>query len=90
MRSDSVKCGLKALSLDTKIVLVHDAARPFVDRAMVDRLLVALKKNKAAIVGVPVKFTVKKIERRTLKFKKPWRGIYYGKRKRLRGSIKMF
>jgi len=66
MRSDSVKCGLKALSLDTQIVLVHDAARPFVDRAMVDRLLIALKKNKAAIVGVPVKFTVKKIERRTL------------------------
>ena len=66
MRSDSVKCGLKALSPDTRIVLVHDAARPFIDRAMIDRLLVSLKKNKAAIVGVPVKFTVKKIERKTL------------------------
>ena len=65
-RSDSVKCGLKALSHDTDIVLVHDAARPFIDRAMIDRLLVSLKKNKAAIVGVPVKFTVKKVERKTL------------------------
>ena len=65
-RSDSVKCGLKALSPDTKIVLVHDAARPFVDRMMIDRLLASLKKNKAAIVGVPVKFTVKKINRKTL------------------------
>ena len=65
-RSDSVKCGLQALSPDTGIVLVHDAARPFVDRAMIDRLLATLKKNKAAIVGVPVKFTVKKVNLKTL------------------------
>ena len=65
-RSDSVKCGLKELSPDTDIVLVHDAARPFVEDVMISRLLVALKKNKAAIVGVPLKFTVKKIARKTL------------------------
>ena len=66
MRSDSVKCGLKALSPDTGIVLVHDAARPFVDTAMLDRLMAALKKSKAAIAGVPVKCTVKKVNRKTL------------------------
>lgn len=66
MRSDSVKCGLRALSSDTGIVLVHDAARPFIDRAMIDRLITSLKKSKAAIVGVPVKFTVKKVDRKTL------------------------
>ena len=66
MRSDSVKCGLEALSSDTEIVLVHDAARPLVDRSMVDRLLVSLRKNKSAIAGVPVKFTVKKVNRKTL------------------------
>lgn len=66
LRSDSVKSGLKAISTDTDIVLVHDAARPFVDGAMIDRLLATLKKNKAAIVGVPVKFTVKKINRKTM------------------------
>ncbi len=65
-RSDSVKCGLEALASDTQTVLVHDAARPFVDRVMIDKLLVTLKKSKAAIVGVPVKFTVKKIDRKTL------------------------
>ena len=65
-RSDSVKCGLKALSPDTDIVLVHDAARPFIENVMINRLLRALKKNKAAIVGVPLKFTVKKIDRKTL------------------------
>jgi 2-C-methyl-D-erythritol 4-phosphate cytidylyltransferase len=68
-RSDSVKCGLQALSPDTDLVLVHDAARPFVDRAMIDRLIASLKKNEAAIVGVPVKFTVKKIDRKTLDIK---------------------
>ncbi len=65
-RSDSVKCGLQVLSPDTDIVLVHDAARPFIENAMISRLLGALKKNKAAIVGVPLKFTVKKIDRKTL------------------------
>jgi len=66
MRSDSVKCGLEGVLPDTKIVLVHDAARPFVDRAMIDRLIASLKKNKAAITGVPVKFTVKKVNRKNL------------------------
>ena len=66
MRSDSVKCGLKVIAKDTDLVLVHDAARPFIDSESIDRLLAALKKNKAAILGVPVKFTVKKINRQTL------------------------
>jgi 2-C-methyl-D-erythritol 4-phosphate cytidylyltransferase len=65
-RSDSVKCGLKEISPDTDIVLVHDAARPFIENVMIDRLFGALKKNKAAIVGVPLKFTVKKIDRKIL------------------------
>lgn len=68
-RSDSVKCGLKALLPDTDTVLVHDAARPFIDRELVSRLIAAVKKDKAAIVGVPVKFTVKKIDRKTLVIK---------------------
>jgi len=66
MRSDSVKCGLKVISEDAGIVLVHDAARPFIDGASIDRLLSALKKEKAAILGVPVKFTVKKVNRKNL------------------------
>jgi 2-C-methyl-D-erythritol 4-phosphate cytidylyltransferase len=66
LRSDSVKCGLEALSPDTDIVLVHDAARPFIDTAMIGRLLASLKKNKAAIAGVPVKFTVKRVDSKSL------------------------
>jgi 2-C-methyl-D-erythritol 4-phosphate cytidylyltransferase len=66
LRSDSVKCGLKELSPDAVNVLVHDAARPFIDDVLIGRLLAALKKNKAAIIGVPVKFTVKKVDRTDL------------------------
>jgi len=60
----------KALSLDTQIVLVHDAARPFVDRAMVDRLLIALKKNRQLLL-VCGQIHGQKIERRTLNIQKP-------------------
>ncbi len=66
MRADSVKCGLKVLDADTDIVLVHDAARPLVDGAMIERLLAALRQNKAAIVAVPVKPTIKKVNPKTL------------------------
>jgi len=66
LRSDSVKCGIKELSSSTSYVLVHDAARPFVDHAMIDRLLFSLKRNKAAIVGMPVKFTVKRVDTQSL------------------------
>ncbi|MDE2028210.1 MAG: 2-C-methyl-D-erythritol 4-phosphate cytidylyltransferase [Candidatus Omnitrophica bacterium] len=65
-RADSVKCGLAVLSSKVRAVLVHDAARPFIDAGMISRLTAALKRSKAAIVGVPVKFTVKKVDGRTL------------------------
>ena len=66
VRSDSVKCGLRVLSAETTKVLVHDAARPLIDSLSIDRLLAVLKKDQAAILGVPVKFTVKKVDRKSL------------------------
>ena len=65
-RSDSVKRGLKAVGKDVDTVLVHDAARPLVDAAMLSRLLAALKKNNAAIVAVPVKATIKQVKSKTM------------------------
>jgi 2-C-methyl-D-erythritol 4-phosphate cytidylyltransferase len=65
-RAESVKCGLAALDVDTDLVLVHDAARPLIDETMIERLLASLKKNKAAIVAVPVKATIKKVNAKTL------------------------
>ena len=65
-RADSVKCGLAALSNDTDIVLVHDAARPLVNAPVLGRLLAALRKHKAAIAAVPVKATIKQVNAKTL------------------------
>ena len=65
-RADSVKCGLAVLDADTDIVLVHDAARPLIDSAIIERLVKALGKNKAVIAAVPVKATVKKVDPKTL------------------------
>ncbi len=65
-RSDSVRCGLEVVDEDTKIILVHDAARPLIDEASLWRLMQAFKNYKAAILAVPVKPTIKKINVKTL------------------------
>jgi 2-C-methyl-D-erythritol 4-phosphate cytidylyltransferase len=65
-RADSVKCGLAAIEPDAEIILVHDAARPLIDPGMIERLLQALRTNKAVIAAVPVKATIKKVNPKTL------------------------
>lgn len=60
-RQDSVKEGLKRLSLDTDFVLVHDAARPFIDTKTISKVISAAKHSGAAIVGVPAKATLKEV-----------------------------
>ena len=59
-RADSVQAGLAALTCGrTQPVLVHDAARPFVTRAHVDRLLAALDVAEGAVPALPVPDTLK-------------------------------
>ncbi|MDE3840573.1 2-C-methyl-D-erythritol 4-phosphate cytidylyltransferase [Bacillus methanolicus] len=64
-RQHSVYNGLKALS-DNGIVLVHDAARPFIDIETIHRLTDMAKETGAAIVAVPVKDTIKKVQNNTV------------------------
>ena len=64
-RAQSVKQGLAAVDAETDIVLVHDAARPLVNQAIIDRLVAALVKNKAVIAAVPVKATIKQVNAKT-------------------------
>ena len=59
-RQDSVQEGLKALSQETDIVLVHDGARPFVSQATINRCYETAVTEGAAIAAVPVKDTLKK------------------------------
>lgn len=51
-RTDSVRAGLACVPLDAQIVLVHDAARPLVPFAVVERVLAALSDGTDGADGV--------------------------------------
>lgn len=51
-RSESVRAGLAAIDPKATHVLVHDAARPLVSRAVIDRVLAALVAGAQAVVPV--------------------------------------
>ena len=54
-RADSVRAGLAALEVaDNTPVLIHDAARPFLDAAVIERLLMALNDADGALPALPV------------------------------------
>ena len=62
-RQDSVFNGLKAVNKDCDIVLVHDGARPFVTDKIIKGSIESAKINRCVIVGVPVKDTIKVINK---------------------------
>src|SRR5262249_6958626 len=60
-RQESVLNGLESLvEQRPRHVLVHDAARPFVTAAIIDRTLAALDEAPGAVVAVPVTDTLKR------------------------------
>ncbi len=60
-RADSVRAGLAAMASDAPdYVLVHDAARPFLSAAVIDRLVAALAPQKGAVPVLPVVDTVRR------------------------------
>ena len=60
-RQDSARLGLESLvSLKPDRVLIHDGARPLVDRATIARTIAALAEAPAAICALPVNDTLKK------------------------------
>ena len=60
-RQHSVYNGLKALKHPENIVMVHDGARPFVSRAQLKELHAKVLETRTAILGVPVKDTIKRV-----------------------------
>ena len=61
-RAESVRNALWNVSPACDWVLVHDAARPLVSRALVGRLLKRVRRSGAVISAVPVSSTVKKTD----------------------------
>ena len=62
-RMDSVKNGLSAVSEDVDYVIIHDGCRPFIDNKMISSALGAAEIFGAAITGMPVKPTIKEVEK---------------------------
>jgi 2-C-methyl-D-erythritol 4-phosphate cytidylyltransferase/2-C-methyl-D-erythritol 2,4-cyclodiphosphate synthase len=60
-RQESVLAGVRATDARARDVLVHDAARPFVNASRVQDLLAALKDAPAALLGVRPSATVKRV-----------------------------
>jgi 2-C-methyl-D-erythritol 4-phosphate cytidylyltransferase len=61
-RSESVANGLDDLPDDAEIVLVHDAARPLVDMATIDRVVDCVRAGTSAIAALPVVDTIKSVD----------------------------
>ena len=59
-RAQSVMAGLKAVGGAVEVVMVHDAARPFLTTAHVEALLAGLEGVDGAILALPVADTVKR------------------------------
>lgn len=57
-RQDSVRLGLELVD-DCDLVMVHDAARPFLTTILIEEGLRAVEETGAAIAAVPVKDTIK-------------------------------
>ncbi|TXI41176.1 MAG: 2-C-methyl-D-erythritol 4-phosphate cytidylyltransferase [Nitrosomonas sp.] len=58
-RQDSVYNGLQKVSEDCDLVCIHDSARPFIAKDKVIKVSEAARDYGAAVLAVPVKFTVK-------------------------------
>lgn len=66
-RQDSVYNALKSLDSDTHLVLIHDGARPLIESQLVKKMISELMLTQSGIdgivTGVPIKDTVKEIEK---------------------------
>jgi 2-C-methyl-D-erythritol 4-phosphate cytidylyltransferase / 2-C-methyl-D-erythritol 2,4-cyclodiphosphate synthase len=60
-RQESVRAGLEALAPRSPgKVLIHDAARPFLDAPLISRVIAGLEAHPAALPGLPVTDTLKR------------------------------
>lgn len=61
-RTESVSNGLDDLPDEAQVVLVHDAARPLVDAATIDRVIQHVRRAGPAIAALPVTDTLKEVD----------------------------
>lgn len=62
-RRQSVENALGEIPAKTDLVLIHDCARPFIDKEIILRAIKEAGKFGAAVVAVPIKSTLKQIKK---------------------------
>jgi 2-C-methyl-D-erythritol 4-phosphate cytidylyltransferase len=60
-RQESVWRGMQATPPGTDLIVVHDAVRPFITRALIDAVLAAAAETGAALCALPITETVKRV-----------------------------
>jgi 2-C-methyl-D-erythritol 4-phosphate cytidylyltransferase len=60
-RTDSVRNGIAALRPECTLVLVHDGARPFIERALIDRVIARARGGAGVVPALMVSDTLKKV-----------------------------
>jgi len=58
-RQESARRGLERVKSDAAIVIIHDAARPFVSSGLIDRCVEAAAEKQAVVPGLPARDTMK-------------------------------
>jgi 2-C-methyl-D-erythritol 4-phosphate cytidylyltransferase len=61
-RGDSVRLALAAAPAEASVVLVHDAARPLLTRALVERCIESAAAGHSVIAAVPVTDTIQEVD----------------------------
>jgi 2-C-methyl-D-erythritol 4-phosphate cytidylyltransferase len=62
-RQDSVNNAFQLMGDDIEYVLIHDAVRPLVTVENIKKVIVSASENDSAVLGVPVKSTIKKVDK---------------------------
>jgi len=76
-RQDSVRLGLESLVHRAPArVLIHDAARPLLTHALIDRVISALDSYPAVLPAVPVPDTLKRVEKERVTATLPRDGLF--------------
>lgn len=69
-RQNSVCNALNLIDEDTDIVLIHDAARPLIEKSQIEKALKQIERADGVVIGMPPKNTIKELCYKTRKGKK--------------------